>query len=110
MHVTIVMVWAQVGKDFLDMRQNERETNLLEWETNLLKWLNSGPAQRRTDIEQESLVHFYIHGTRSGIGSCGSFADWMKHINWVEGRVKQIPSPYGIGEETITWLRRTEIH
>ena len=31
----------------------------------------------------------------SGMGSYRSFADWMK---W--GRVRQIPSPYGVGGET----------
>jgi len=24
----------------------------------------------------------------------------MRHIYWVGGRVRQIPSPYGVGEET----------
>ena len=60
-----VVVQAQTGKEFPDMRQNEREiTLILEWET----LLEQGPAQRRTDIEQGSLVHFYTHGTRSRIG------------------------------------------
>ena len=35
-----------------------------------------------------------------GQGSCGSFADCMRHIYWVGGRVRQIPSPYGVGGET----------
>ena len=30
-----------------------------------------------------SLVHFYSQGTRSEMGSCGSFAHWMRHIYWV---------------------------
>ena len=34
------------------------------------------------------------------MGSCGSFADWMRHVYWVEGRVRQIPSSYGVGGET----------
>ena len=34
------------------------------------------------------------------MGSCGSFADWMRHVCWVEGRVRQIPSSYGVGGET----------
>ena len=31
-----------------------------------------------------------------------SFADWMRHIYGVAGwgRVRQIPSPYGVGGET----------
>ena len=36
-----------------------------------------------------------------GQGSCRSFADWMRHIYWVvEGGVRQISSPYGVGGET----------
>ena len=35
-----------------------------------------------------------------GQGSCGSFADCMRHVYWVGGRVRQIPSPYGVGGET----------
>ena len=34
------------------------------------------------------------------MGSYGSFADWMRHVYWVEGRVKQTPSPGGVGGET----------
>ena len=51
----------------------------------LITWLINGPAQGRTDIEQGSLVHFYSQGTRSGVGSYGSFADWMRHVYWVAG-------------------------
>ena len=35
-----------------------------------------------------------------GQGSCGSFADRMRHVYWAEGRVGQIPSPCGLGGET----------
>ena len=34
------------------------------------------------------------------MGSCRPFADWMRHVYWVEGRVRQIPSPCGAGGET----------
>ena len=34
------------------------------------------------------------------MGSCRSFAIWMKHVYWVGGRVREIPSPYGVGGET----------
>ena len=33
-------------------------------------------------------------------GSCGSFADWMRHVYWVAGRVSQRPPPCGVGGET----------
>ena len=35
-----------------------------------------------------------------GQGSCESFADWMRHSYWLEGRVRQIPSPFAVGGET----------
>ena len=34
------------------------------------------------------------------MGSCGSFAVWMRHVYLVGVRVRQIPSPYGVGRET----------
>ena len=42
-------------------------------------------SSRENRVEQESLVHFYTKGTRSGIGSCRSFADWMRHEAHVLG-------------------------
>ena len=58
-----VVVRAWVGKEFPDMRQNERE----------IKFIGVGnavsrPAQGRTNVDWGSLVHFYTQGTRSGIG------------------------------------------
>jgi hypothetical protein len=40
--ICTVMVWAQVGKEFPDMRQNEREIKLIRM------------AQGRTKVEQGS--------------------------------------------------------
>ena len=74
------MVPAWVGKGFPDMRQNERENKAYQ---SGRCCYNSGPAQGRTDIEQGSLVHFHTQDTRSGMGSCRSFADWMRHVYWV---------------------------
>ena len=34
------------------------------------------------------------------MGSCRSFADCMRHVYWIGGRVGQITSPYGVGGET----------
>ena len=34
-----------------------------------------------------------------GWGSCESLADWMRHVYWVGGRVRQLPSPYGVAVE-----------
>ena len=59
-----VMVWVRVGKEFPDMRQNERE----------IKFIGVGDAVRRAGqpkgeptLNRDSLVHFYTQGTRSGI-------------------------------------------
>ena len=68
--------------------------SLLQWETLLTDQLKG------TDVDWGSLVHFYTQGTRSGMGSCGSFADWMRYVYWVRGRLRQIPPPYGVGGET----------
>ena len=40
-----IMVWARVGKEFPDMRQNEREIMFIRMGVTV-----SGPAQRRTNI------------------------------------------------------------
>ena len=58
------MVHERVGKKFPDIRQNEREIKFIRVGDVLM---NSGPAQGRTDVEWESLVHSYTQGTRSGI-------------------------------------------
>ena len=61
---------------------------------------NSRPAQGRTGTEHGSLVHFYTQGTRSGIGVLWVIC-WLNEaciLGW--GRVRQIPSSYGIGRET----------
>ena len=59
-HSVMVQVW--VGKDFPDMRQNEREIKFIRMGDSY----NSGPAQGKTDVEQGSLVHFYTQG--KGVG------------------------------------------
>ena len=65
LEILCVMVQAQVGKEFPDMRQNERE----------IKFIRVGDAVRTVGqlkgeptLNRESLVHFYTQGTRSGIG------------------------------------------
>ena len=60
----IVMVLVQVGKEFPDMRQNEREIKLIRMgnAVRTVGQLKGEPTLNR------SLVHFYTQGTRSGIG------------------------------------------
>ena len=96
------MVWVWVGKEFPDLRQNEREIKFIRVRDGIR---TVGLLQGRTDIEQGSLVHFDTQGTRSGIGVfCRSFTDWKRHVYWGKvgevGRVRQIPSLYGVGGET----------
>ena len=59
------MVQAQVGKEFPDMRQNERE----------IKFIRVGDVVRTVGqlkgeptLNGGSLVYFYTQGTRGGIG------------------------------------------
>ena len=59
------MVWAHVRKEFLDMRQDEREIKFIKMGDAVR--IAGQPAQGRTDLEQGSLVHFYSQGTRNGI-------------------------------------------
>ena len=96
-----VVLWEQAGKEFPDMRQNERE----------IKFIRVGDAVRtagqlKGELTLGSLLHFYTQGTKSRMGSCRSFADWMRHTYWVEERVRQIPSPYRVGVDTGILVRR----
>ena len=52
-----VMVRACAGKEFPDMRQNERK----------IKFIRVGDTVRTAGQLKESLVHFYTQGTRSAI-------------------------------------------
>ena len=73
------------GKQFIRVGDAVRTAGQLKGEPTL----NRGPSS--TFIPR-------VQGV--GQGSCGSFADWMRHIYWVGRRVRQIPSPYGVGGET----------
>ena len=85
------MIWASVGKELPDMRQNERE----------IKFITMGDAVRTA-----GQLTFTARVQGVGWGSCRSFADWMRHVYWVGGRVRQIPSPYREGRQVLL-LRRT---
>ena len=80
--LSYVVVQVQVGKQFPDMRQNEREVKFIRVRraSGLCCLLEQQASSGRTSIEQGSLVHFYTEGTRSGIRPCGSFADWRRHV------------------------------
>ena len=72
----VVCVW--VGKEFPDTRQNERRIKFIRVGDAIrsVGWLKGELMLNR----QGSLVHFYSWGSRSGMGSCGSFADWMRQM------------------------------
>ena len=59
------------------MRQNEREIKLIRVEDAVR---TAGQLKR-----EPTLVHFYRQGpgTGVGVGSCRSFADWMRLVYWV---------------------------
>ena len=75
-----VVVWVQVGKEFPDMRQNERE----------IKFIRVGDAVTTVaQLKGEPMLNRYPQSTfipsvqGVGSGSCSSFADWMRHVYWV---------------------------
>ena len=49
---------------------------------------------------QACLVHFYSQGTRNGMGSCWSLADWMSHIYWMGKSKANTFSLCKVGGET----------
>ena len=67
------MVWVWVGKEFPDMRQNEREIKLIRVGDTVrtVGQLKGEPTLNRGPYSTFFfffLVHFYSQGTRSGIG------------------------------------------
>ena len=65
-----VVLRARVGKEFPDMRQNEREIKVIRMGDTVG---TVGQLKGELTFEQGSLVHFFTHGTRSGIGVLGVF-------------------------------------
>ena len=94
------MVWALVGKEFPDMRQSEREIKVIRVRDTIR---TAGQLRREPSLNRGPQSNFIPRVQGAGQGSCQSFADWMRHISWGEGggwRVRQRPSPYGVGGET----------
>ena len=79
------------------MRQNEREIKVIRMGDTVG---TVGQLKGELTFEQGSLVHFFTHGTRSGIGVLGVFC-WLDEACILgRGRVRQVPSPCGVGGET----------
>ena len=60
-----VVVWVQVGKEFPDMRQNEREIKFIRVGDAIR---TAGQLKGELTLNGGVLVHFYTQGTRSGMG------------------------------------------
>ena len=60
-----VVVRAQVGKEFPDTRQNEREIKFIRVGDTVR---TVGQLKGEPALNRGGLVHFYTWGTRSGIG------------------------------------------
>lgn len=94
------MLWSRCGLEKIpDMKQNKREISLLAWKA---LSQNSGPAQGRTNVEQEVLSPLLPRVQVQLKGSCEiKAADWMRHAYCV-GKSKAIPSPLcRVGGETV---------
>ena len=94
------MVWAPFGKEFPDMRQSEREIKVIRVGDSIR---TVGQLKREPSLNRRPQSNFIPRVQGAGQGSCWSFADWKRHISWGEGggrRVRQRPSPYGVGGET----------
>ena len=48
--VILVVVHARVGKEFPDIRQNEREIKFIEWEMVLKEQASSGESRHRMGV------------------------------------------------------------
>ena len=48
--MVILVVHARVGKEFPDIRQNEREIKFIEWEMVLKEQTGSGESRHRTGV------------------------------------------------------------
>ena len=92
-----VIVWAWVGKEFPDLRQNEREIKFIRVGDAVR---TAGPFKGEPTLNKGPYTTFIPRVQGVGWVFCGSFADWMRHVYWVEGRVRQVPPPYGVGGET----------
>ena len=60
-----VVVWEQVGKEFPDNRQNEREIKFITLGDTVR---TAGQLKGEPTLNRGPQVHFYTQGTRSGIG------------------------------------------
>ena len=90
------MVHEQVGKEFPDMRQNEREIKFIRIGEAVI---TAGWPKGELTLNR-SLVYFYSQGTRSGIGVLWVIC-WLDEARILSrGWVRQILFPCGVERET----------
>ena len=71
-----VMVWAQVRQEFPDVRQNEREIKFIRVGDTVR---TAGQLKGEPTLNRSPSSTFIPRLQEVGEGSCGSFADWMRH-------------------------------
>ena len=72
-----VVVRVRVEKEFLDMRPNEREIKFI-WVGHAVRTV--GQLTGEPTLNRGLQSTFIPRVQRVGQGSCGPFADWMRHI------------------------------
>ena len=71
------MVWERVGKEFPDMRQNEKEIKFIRVRDAIRR---AGQLKGEVTLNRGPQSTFIPRVRGVGSGSCRSFADWMRHI------------------------------
>ena len=91
------MLWSLPALERIS-RQTEREGNKVQQSWNTVRTAGQLKGEPTLNRGPQSIFIPRVQGV--GQGSCGSFADWMRHVYWVWGRVRQILSPCGLGGGT----------
>ena len=91
------MLWSLPALERIS-RQTEREGNNTYQSWNTVR--TAGQLNGEPTLNRGPQSIFIPRVQEVGWGSCGSFADWMRHVSWVWGRVRQILSPCALGGGT----------
>ena len=94
------MVCTWVGKEFTDMRQNEREITFIRVGDTVR---TVGQLKGEPMLNKGPLCIFIPRVQGAGQGLCRSLADWKRQVYWVGvwgGKVREILSPYGVERKT----------
>ena len=91
-----VVVWAWAGKEFPDMRQNEREIKLIRVGDAVRTGASSRENRHWTGVFSPLLYPGYKGWDRGLVDHL--LIGWGVYTGW--GKSRAIPSPYGVGAET----------